>query len=564
MRTSVVIFLAGLGTTCSVGTALSQTAPDAGSLMREQERQLPQLPKPAPQAAPQAPAQLKKNDLRVTVKAFKIIGNSLIVEAELQAVLAPWIDKETGYAGLQDALNAISEAYRRRGWFARPQLPEQDVTDGVITINIIEGRLGAVRIDDQGKTLRVSKDFVGKSMTARQQQGDPLNLDDLERSNSLLNDTPGVAVATVLAPGKEAGESDAIVKVWDKPLITAIVQADNQGARSTGENKLTANGTLDNPFGIGDQIQLNTNASQGSKYAKLGYYLPVGRDGLRVGVSTSAMQYRLIGDLASLKGKGDAQTYSLNGTYPLLRSGTRNVNLSAAYDRKNYYNEANAVTTSDKVLNVLTLSISGDLLDGFGAGGITLWSMNLTGGQADLSATATNEHADRIGPQSAGDYHKLSYSLARLQRLTDKTTLWLSFNGQTAGKNLDSSEKLSLGGPSGVRAYPVMEGTGDDGWLATLEARYNLLPTLQVSAFYDHGWIRQSHDASYTGSPLINTGTLKGAGLAVGWTQAGNFSLKAVWARRIGDNSFANPLNGKDQDGSLDKNRLWLTAIKFF
>lgn len=564
MRTSVVIFLAGLGTTCSVGTAFSQTAPDAGSLMREQERQLPQLSRPAPQAVPQAPAQLKQSDLRVTVKAFRITGNSLIAESDLQAVLAPWIDKETGYAGLQDALNAISEAYRRRGWFARPQLPEQDVTDGVITINIIEGRLGAVRIDDQGKTLRVSKDFVGKSVTARQQQGDPLNLDDLERSNSLLNDTPGVAVATVLAPGKEAGESDIIIKVDDKPLITAIVQADNHGSRSIGKNKLTANGTVDNPFGIGDQFQLNTNVSEGYEYAKFGYSLPVGRDGLRVGVSTSAMQYRLIGDLASLKGKGDAQTYSLNGTYPLLRSGTRNINLSAAYDRKNYYNEANAVTTSEKELDVLTLGISGDLLDGFGAGGITLWSMTLTAGQVDLSATATNERADHRGPQTAGDYHKLSYSLARLQRLTDKATLWLSFNGQMAGKNLDSSEKLALGGPSGVRAYPVMEGTGDDGWLTTLEARYNLLPALQASAFYDHGWIRQSHDANYTGSPLVNTGEVKGAGLALGWTQAGNFSLKAVWARRIGDNPFANPLNGKDQDGSLDKNRFWLTAIKFF
>ena len=40
--------------------------------------------------------------------------------------------------------------------------------------------------------------------------------------------------------------------------------------------------------------------------------------------------------------------------------------------------------------------------------------------------------------------------------------------------------------------------------------------------------------------------------------------VRAVWARRISDNPFANPLNGKDQDGSLDKDRFWLTAIKFF
>jgi len=564
MRTSFVISTATLSTLLCVGSALAQSVPDAGSLLREQERQSPQLPQPAPQAVPQAPAQLGKSDLRVTIKAFRITGNSLLAEAELQTVLAPWIGKESGYAELQEALNAISEAYRKRGWFARPQLPEQDVTEGSITINIIEGRLGAVQIDDQGKKLRISKAYASEIMTARQKPGDPLNLDNLERSNSLLNDTPGLAVNTVLAPGKQTGESDAIVRVQDKPLVTAILQADNHGARSTGEDKYTVNGTLDNPLGIGDQVQLNTNTSRGSDYAKLGYSLPVGRDGLRLGISTSYMQYRLIGDLASLKGKGNSQTYGVNAIYPLLRSGTRNVNLSAAYDRKYYFNEANGTTTSDKTVDTAILGISGDLLDGLGAGGITLWSVNFTGGNVDLSATPTNQQADRTGPRAAGDYHKLTYSLARLQRLTDKTTLWLSFNGQTAGKNLDSSEKLSLGGPSAVRAYPIMEGTGDDGWLVTLEARYNLLPALQVSAFYDHGWIRQSHNANYTGSPQVNTGTLKGAGLAVGWTQAGNFSLKAVWARRIGNNPFANPLNGNDQDGSLDKNRFWLTATKFF
>lgn len=549
---------------CSAASLYAQTLPDAGSLLREQERQRPELPRPAPQGVPQAPAQLQQSGLRVTVKAFRISGNSLIAEPELQTVLAPWVGQEVGYADLQKALDALSETYRRRGWFARPQLPAQDITDGEIRINILEGRLGAIKIDDQGKGLRTSREFINKTMTARQKPGEPLNLDAIERSNSLLNDTPGLAANTLLSPGKAAGESDAIVKVSDTPLVTAIVQADNQGARSTGSNKLTANGTLDNPLGIGDQVQLNTNATEGSQYAKLGYFLPVGGDGLRLGASSSYMQYRLIGDLASLKSKGDAQTYGLLATYPLLRSGLRNINLSAAYDRKNYYNEANAVTTSEKVLDVLAVGISGDLLDGFGGGGMTLWSLSLTGGHVDLSATSSNERADRIGPQTAGSFHKLAYSLARLQRLPRNTTLWASFSGQAAGKNLDSSEKMSLGGPFGVRAYPILEGTGDDGWLATVEARYNLLPELQLAVFYDHGWIKQSHDPAYTGSPLVNTGTLKGAGFSVSWTQTGSFSLKAVWARRIDDNPFANPLDGKDTDGSLDKNRFWLTAIKFF
>lgn len=556
-------FLCAIAISALGGNAFAQNIPDAGSLLRENERR--QLrPLPAPQAVPRTPLEKPQGDVVVTIKGFRLLGNTLIGETELQAVLEPWIGRQAGFSDLQQAANAVAEEYRRRGWFARTQLPEQDISEGVITINILEGKLGAVHVDDQGKTLRIGKSFVSETMTARQKPGAPLSLADLDRGIRLLNDTPGVAVTTVLAPGKHAGESDVIAKVADKPLMTATLQADNQGARSTGEDKLSVGGTLDNPFGIGDQIALNSNASKGSEYVKLGYSLPVGRDGFRVGASVSAMQYRLVGDLAALKAKGNAQTYGLQGLYPLQRSSTQNLNLLIAYDRKYYYNEANAATTSDKALDVVTLGLSGDHLDGLGAGGMSLWSINVTGGHVDLSAAPTNENADLRGPRTAGSYHKLSYSLGRLQRLTNNATLWASLSAQFAGKNLDSSEKMSLGGPAGIRAYPVLEGNGDDGWLATLEARYNVHPEVQVSAFYDHGWIRLSHDAGYTGSPLVNTGTLKGAGLSIGWGQPGSFSLRATWARRIGDNPFANPLNGKDQDGSLDKDRVWLTAIKFF
>ena len=532
--------------------------------MRENERQQQRLPAPAVQALPKAPVAKPHDGVRITVKAFRITGSSLISEHELQVVLAPWVGREVSFGELQEAANVVSEEYRRRGWFARTQLPAQDINEGIITINILEGKLGAIQIDDQGKPLRTGKRFITKSMTARQKSGEPLNLANLDRSTNLLNDTPGIAVVTALTQGKNEGESDAIVTVQDKPFLTAYVQADNQGARSTGENKLTVNGTLDNPLGIGDQIVVNTNGTEGSAYGKLGYSLPIGYDGLRVGASTTYMQYKLIGDLASLKAKGNAQTYGINAYYPLLRSGTRNINLSGAYDRKDYFNEANSITTSEKKIDAFIFSVSGDNLDGFGAGGMTLWSVNLSGGKLDLSATPSNEAADQNGPRTKGSYSKLGYSLSRLQRVTDQATLWATVSGQFAGKNLDSSEKMSLGGPSGVRAYPVIEGNGDDAWLATLEARYSIRPELQVSAFYDHGWVKLSHDANYTGAPQVNSGTLKGAGLGMSWVQAGNFMVRAVWARRIGDNPFANPLNGRDQDGSLDKNRFWLTAIKFF
>jgi hemolysin activation/secretion protein len=55
-------------------------------------------------------------------------------------------------------------------------------------------------------------------------------------------------------------------------------------------------------------------------------------------------------------------------------------------------------------------------------------------------------------------------------------TLYASFSGQRASKNLDSSEEFFLGGPNGVRAYPQGEGAGDEGWLSRLELRHGAGP----------------------------------------------------------------------------------------
>ena len=217
----------------------AQTTPDAGSLLRESERQQPRPLPPYKPAAPQASPSAGQGagSARVTVRDFAFTGNTLLSSSDLHAVLVPWLGRELDFAELQQVSNAVAETYRQRGWFVRPQLPQQDVSSGLITIHIIESRLGEVRIDDGGKALRVERGMVRDTMTARQQPGDPLNIDYLERSSNILNDTPGVAVATILSPGKSPGESDAVVKVDDKPLIAGTAQLDNSGSRSTAIKK---------------------------------------------------------------------------------------------------------------------------------------------------------------------------------------------------------------------------------------------------------------------------------------------------------------------------------------
>ena len=88
-----------------------------------------------------------------------------------------------------------------------------------------------------------------------------------------------------------------------------------------------------------------------------------------------------------------------------------------------------------------------------------------------------------------------------------------SLAGQQADKNLDSSEKFSLGGPNSVRAYPASEASGDTGYSATLELRQTLLPGVQGALFYDWGSIKVNKNPY--GAAASNSRTLAGAGFGL-------------------------------------------------
>jgi hemolysin activation/secretion protein len=92
------------------------------------------------------------------------------------------------------------------------------------------------------------------------------------------------------------------------------------------------------------------------------------------------------------------------------------------------------------------------------------------------------------------------------------TLLWLALAGQQASKNLDSSEKFSLGGPTNVRAYPTGEASGDEGWRGTLELRHSLAASVQGVLFYDFGSVKINKTPF---AILANDRQLAGAGFGV-------------------------------------------------
>ena len=287
-------------------------------------------------------------------------------------------------------------------------------------------------------------------------------------------------------------------------------------------------------------------------------------DGLRISTYASKLDYRLISQaFAALQIEGSAKTLGLEGTYPLLRSRLKNVYLSLGYETRVFKNLSGSNVTSEYRVKVGSAGINGSLVDTHG--GINTAALTVFSGKTDLEGSP-NQLADAASANTQGRYNKQRLSVSRLQTLPNEWFGFASAQLQRANKNLDSSERFSLGGLYGVRAYPAGEAPGTEAALASLELRKALFSGLNAAAFYDWGRINVYKDNS-ANQTALNSYSLKGVGVSLSWdknlTELVSAQVRATLARRLGSNP-GQTADGKDQDGSKDENRVWLDAGLFF
>lgn len=542
----------------AAGAAHAQTRPDAGTVRQqiEQQQHAPLPPAGEPLFAPPPP--LKSiGGTTITVRRFTFAGNTLLSNVDLLPVVRPFLDRPLDFNELQDAAIAVATAYRKAGWVVRVYLPQQDVTGGTVTIQIIEATLGKTVVEGHSRHIAATR--VRKMVEAAQSPGQPISADAMDRALLLIGDMPGVSANGRLAEGSNPGESDLIVSVSDTHLISGDVTVDNAGARFTGAARVIVDASLNSALGIGDRADATLLHTQGSDYQRLAYSLPVGNDGWRVGVNGTHLSYRIVtSEFEALDARGTSSSFGLDASYPIIRSRLLNLYFSAGAEDQRFNNESVGETSSRYTLQDGTLGLYGNLFDALGGGGANTASLTFMEGHVDLD-DSPNEIADALTTDTGGSFQKINLSLSRTQTVTERFSLYGSVSGQVSSRNLDSSQKLYLGGSAGVRAYPADEAGGSEGVLLDFEARERLPFGFNVVGFFDWGSVRVNKDNGFPGAASPNSIDLQGAGLAVGWASSFGLTLKATVARRIGTNP--NPtLGGDDQDGSHVDNRVWVQA----
>ena len=498
----------------------------------------------------------------VTVSQYRFSGQNPVTEDELAGLLADSVGKPATLSELEKKAGNITRYLRSKGYFvAFAYIPPQSFADGKIEIAIEPGRYDRIIINNQTKV----RDEAIRRELGKVASGAVVEKAALERAVWLIGDLAGAEAKTSLQAGSQPGTTTLTVNVVAKGNPTwGYVGVDNGGYRYTGCYQYTTLVNRANPLHEGDLLTVSgLYTGEGQSGGSISYTTPVWDQGSRIGISYARSYYLLGKQFAFLDATGTADTLSLSYQKNFQRSRNANWYGELRFESKELHNEVLKLGKRRKQSDNWVVGIRGDTLDTWQGGGASTYSFTYTRGELDLrhADDRVNDADPVYGPRTAGSFGKYNLNLTRLQQLHDRLALYLTYGYQWAGKNLDASEKLSLGGPFGVRAYPTGEASGDEGWNGMAELRWNLHAeegernVYQLIAFVDGGSVSE-----YKNPPPAETGpnrrSLYGAGVGVNWSHEDN------WAARL---HYAWKLGSEDAQSDTDKSgRLWFQLYRFF
>ena len=560
-RSSLILmpFSAALLLVSHAAWAAGPGAPaDAGSLLQELQ--------PSPSTAPlpnQPDLRIESKDSAALpssapflVREIRIVGNTAFDTATLHALVADQQGKTLTLPDLGALAARIRSYYQQRGFpLARVVIPAQTIAEGVVVIQVVEARYGRVHFSNGS---RVNTGLL-ESILSPLQKGQPVSETELDRALLLLSDVPGVGVNALLKPGDAVGTSDLDIDTTHKEASAGSLSLDNYGNRYIGRVRVSGTASLFNPLRHGDVLSASLiSTGERMAYGRVSYDTLLNGAGTHVGAAYSQVHYKLGDNVSALDAHGNAMVASLWLKHPVVRGKDYNVYAQIQYDAKTLEDRIGASgLRTDRHLDNWLLSLSGNLRDSFLGSALSAWGVGWTAGRVGFDDAAAAS-SDAASAQTRGGYSKWNANFTRLQMLDRNHSLFINVAAQWADTNLDSAEKMSIGGPYSVRAYDVGAISGDTAYLASIELRRDMgrvaAGNLQALAFIDSARVNINRRPWITGDDSVS---LSGVGVGLRWSSDSLWEASAVLATKVGSSS--SPLLG-----ASSSTRGWLIVGKGF
>jgi hemolysin activation/secretion protein len=538
---SHVFLLIGLLLVCPwrLVYAAGPSVPSAGLILQEVQ------PLPIATEAPDANLTIQEKpdapappSIAFRVTKIEITGNTSFSTDQLHALVKDAEGQDLTLADFSKVVARITEYYHNQGFpLARAIVPSQAMVAGALQLQVIEARYDAIVLNN---TVLNGQASVGetllRSALSNIKSGQLIKQAPLDQALLLLSDIPGVVVNATMKPGSKLGATDLEVTATASSAMTSGSSAiDNYGNIYVGGTRVSQSLHIIDPFSrqsgaVLDFFGLSSGA--GLNYGRVAYEQVLSGAVTRVGGAYSALQYKIGGPLASSGSHGDAQVFQVRARQSLLRSYTTNLSFQLQYDNTQLRDYLGAYIDNIRHTDKITASLAGYTQDGLWLGGANNWSLSLANGAVSFD-NAIAQSANAI--IADGRFTKLNGNFSRLQNLNATDSLYVALSLQWANQNLDSSEKMPVGGANNVRAADASALSGDMGSLFTLEYRHRLGAALggnwQLATFLDSATLQLNKTPFGHNENLAH---LSGAGVGLSWYGLKKIMVKAQLAKSLG------------------------------
>ena len=476
----------------------------------------PVLPTPAPSPTPE----LELPTTPIAIRQIKITGSTIFKPSDFAPLIQPFENKMATLGDLRNVADNVTKLYLSKGYInSRAVLGDQQITDGVVEIRVIEGSVSTIEVEGTRRlNIAYIRNRVRLGITT------PLRQDKLEEQLRLLRTDPILSdVEATLRPGTAIGESILSVRVREANPIYGGITTDNFSPPSVGSERVGAFLGFRNPTGLGDELVFgyNRSISGGANTYDLNYRLPVnpmnGTLQFRIAPSSNRITDKSITQGLNIGGSSDL--YEVSFRQPIVRSLRQEFALSLGFTLQNgdtFITEASQFNTNSRARLV---KFGQDFL-----------SRDLQGTWALRSQFNFGFNTFASGTGADPNFFSWIGQAQRIQRLSDNNFLIAQFDLQLTPDTLIPSQQFVIGGGQSVRGYRQNARSSDNGFRFSLEDRIAIArngsgtPTLQLAPFIDVGAV---WNAKGSNSPQ---NVLSGGGLGLIWQPVDRLNVRLDYA----------------------------------
>ncbi|VAX07142.1 hypothetical protein MNBD_GAMMA26-1422 [hydrothermal vent metagenome] len=507
----------------------------------ELEESAPTPPMILPPLQPLTDGERLTAGLRIHIRQFQFKGNTAFSNRELEEITDSFKNRSITSAELHEIRQLITRLYVDNGYInSGVVIPDQKVTGGSITLEIIEGVLANIELTGNNR-LRASYilDRIKPGTDS------PLNINSLRQHLQLLRQNPLISrINAELAPGLQRGAGILRIKVQETERPYQITASyDNHRSPAVGAERKQLAVYHRNLLGFGDMLSGHIGKTLGLHDYAISYSIPLNAYDTQLTMRYDKSRSKVIeSPFNNLDIKSRSHTIGIGIRQPLHKTTSTELALELALERRR----------SKTYLLGLPFSFSPGVEDG--ASHISVlrftqhwmqrsprqvltFSSRFSFGLNAMDATVNSSLPDSkfiswlgqfLWARRVGD-HGVQVSFRTNLQLTEDSLLPL--------------EQFAVGGAYSVRGYRENQLVRDVGLVSSLEFKIPLLRSeagysqVHLIPFLDYGWAKPKF------GPSLEPASIQSLGIGLQWTPGRHLHAKIFWAAPL-----RNIDNGNEHD----------------